>query len=370
MIVPSKEQRDIAETLSHTSDHHLQMSKKDGDASRSDAIVVVKVENLTKVFNGTVRAVDDISFQVYRGEIFGFLGPNGAGKTTTINMLTTLARPTSGRAEAFGNDILRHPEEVRRITGVVPQEYTADEDMTGYENVLLCGDLYGIPRRISKQRINELLELIELADAADRKVSTYSGGMRRRLELACGLVNHPKLLFLDEPTLGLDVQTRTAIWEYIRKLKEEYGMTIFITTHYLEEADKLCDRIAIIDHGKIVKIGSPSEMKASIGGGIIELDIKETGIDLASLISPIKYVNKVERVSPNSFRIKAESSEEVAPMIIDLVKERGYHLTRISIREPTMDEVYLQYTGKSLRQGESDRWNILARSLTMGKARS
>ena len=365
LIVMPNTDKDVAETTAASS-IPLQQPKK--DPSRVDA--VVKVENLTKIFNEKVRAVDGVSFQVYQGEIFGFLGPNGAGKTTMINMLTTLIRPTNGRAEVFSNDILTHPNAVRRIIGVVPQEYTADEDMTGYENILLCGELYGIPRKISRQRADELLNLIELTDAAERKVSTYSGGMRRRLELACGLINHPKLLFLDEPTLGLDVQTRTAIWAHIRKLREEYGMTIFMTTHYMEEADKLCDRIAIIDHGKIVKVGSPSEMKASIGGGVIEIDIKETDIDLESIISALRYVSKVERVSPNSFRIKAEPSEEAAPSIIDVIRETGYHLTRISIREPTLDEVYLQYTGKSLRQGESDRWHILAQSRTMGKARS
>lgn len=179
-------------------------SKDEPDAAE----IVVDVNNLVKVFNEKLVAVDNVSFKIFRGEIYGFLGPNGAGKTTTINMLTTLSLPNSGTLKIFGYDISKQPAEVRRIIGVVPQEYTADEDMTGYENILLCADLYGIPRGISKQRINELLKLVELEDAAKRKVSTYSGGMRRRLELACGLINHPKLLFLDEPTLGLDVQTR------------------------------------------------------------------------------------------------------------------------------------------------------------------
>ena len=215
------------------------------------------MENLTKTFDGKVIAVDGVSFEVKQGEIFGFLGPNGAGKSTTINMLTTLLPPTSGKAEVCGFDIHKHPNEVRRSVGVVPQDYTADEDMTGYENILLCGDLYGLPRSDSKPHAVELLQLVELQDAAKRKVSTFSGGMRRRLELACGLINYPKLLFLDEPTLGLDVQTRTAVWKYIRQLKQDYNMTLFMTTHYLEEADGLCDRIAIIDHGHIIKIGTP-----------------------------------------------------------------------------------------------------------------
>jgi len=223
---------------------------------------IIRAVELTKIFNG-LRAVDRVTFSVKEGEIFGFLGPNGAGKTTTINMLTTVLKPTSGRAEVCGYDVVREPERVRRSIGVVPQEYTADEDLTGYENVMLCADLYGLPREEGKKRALELLSLVQLEPFKDKRVETYSGGMRRRLELACGLINRPRVLFLDEPTLGLDVQTRASIWEHIRSLRERFGMTIFLTTHYLEEADQLCDRIAIIDHGRIVEEGSPSELKDS-----------------------------------------------------------------------------------------------------------
>ncbi len=212
----------------------------------------IKAEDLTKVFNGSLVAVDHINFSVKQGEIFGFLGPNGAGKTTTINMLITVLKPTEGKASILGYDIVKQQNNVRYSIGVVPQEYTADEDLTGVENVLLCADLYGIPRSVSRKRSADLLELVELTKFKDKKVQTYSGGMRRRLELACGLINRPKVLFLDEPTLGLDVQTRAATWNYIKTLKKEFGMTLFMTTHYLEEADALCDRIAIIDHGKIM----------------------------------------------------------------------------------------------------------------------
>jgi ABC-type multidrug transport system, ATPase component len=211
---------------------------------------IISVKRLSKVFNGKLRAVDGVSFSVKEGEIFGFLGPNGAGKTTTIKMLTTLITPTSGDATVSGHSIDREANKVRASVGVVPQEFTADEDLTGFDNALLMADLYGIPRKVSKQRIVELMRLVDLEAAMKRKVGTYSGGMRRRLELAIGLVNHPKVLFMDEPTLGLDVQTRTAVWDYIRKMKNDYKMTLFMTTHYLEEADSLCDRIAIIDHGK------------------------------------------------------------------------------------------------------------------------
>jgi len=329
----------------------------------SEKMNIVSVRNLSKIFNGKVKAVDNISFSVSEGEIFGFLGPNGAGKSTTIHMLTTVLKPTSGTAEICGFDITKNPGAVRRSIGVVPQEYTADEDLTGYENIMLCADFYGIPRNVSK-----LLSLVELHDAAKRKVETYSGGMRRRLELACGLVSRPKLLFLDEPTLGLDVQTRVAIWNYIRKLKTEYHMTLFMTTHYLEEADAACDKIAIIDHGKILTIGTSSELKAGLGGDVIQIGVKETESDLSSLISEVKYVKSVTR-SDSSYRVKATSGEEAAPEIIDLLRNRGYHVTRISLTKPSLDEVYLEYTGRSIREegaGE-DQTTMLIR--TMKRAR-
>jgi len=329
----------------------------------SEKMNIVSVRNLSKIFNGKVKAVDNISFSVSEGEIFGFLGPNGAGKSTTIHMLTTVLKPTSGTAEICGFDITKNPGAVRRSIGVVPQEYTADEDLTGYENIMLCADFYGIPRNVSK-----LLSLVELHDAAKRKVETYSGGMRRRLELACGLVSRPKLLFLDEPTLGLDVQTRVAIWNYIRKLKTEYHMTLFMTTHYLEEADAACDKIAIIDHGKILTIGTSSELKAGLGGDVIQIGVKETESDLSSLISEVKYVKSVTR-SDSSYRVKATSGEEAAPEIIDLLRNRGYHVTRISLTKPSLDEVYLEYTGRSIREegaGE-DQTTMLMR--TMKRAR-
>ncbi len=331
---------------------------------------IVEVRNLTKSFNHTVKAVDDITFEVNEGEIFGFLGPNGAGKSTTIHMLTTILKPTSGTATICGYDILKEANEVRRSIGVVPQEYTADEDMTGYDNIMLCADLYGIPRSTSRKRALELLRLVELEEARDRKVSTYSGGMRRRLELACGLINHPRLLFLDEPTLGLDVQTRTAVWSYIRRLKEEYRMTLFMTTHYLEEADSLCDRIAIIDHGRLVKIGTPNDLKEGIGGDIIELGLKEDSDSASGLIGQVKGVKDVKKVSVLSYRIKAGLGEETAPRIIEVLRENGLHVTRIALTKPTLDQVYLEYTGRSMREEEVSSEQMMNHRRTMRAARS
>ncbi|HYB07182.1 MAG TPA: ATP-binding cassette domain-containing protein [Nitrososphaerales archaeon] len=328
---------------------------------------IVKVEGLTRVF-GTLKAVDGVSFDVKEGEIFGFLGPNGAGKTTTINMLTTLLRASGGTAEIAGLDIHKHANEVRRTVGVVPQEYTADEDLTGLQNILLCADLYGIPRSDSKPHAMELLKMVELDDAADRKVSTYSGGMRRRLELACGLINYPRLLFLDEPTLGLDVQTRTAVWKYIRMLKEEYRMTLFLTTHYLEEADSLCDRIAIIDHGHIIRIGTPSELKASIGGDVIVVGVAESGPDISDEIAKLNLVKEVKK-SDHEYRIKSEVGEETSIQIIDLVRSLGLHVTKISLTKPTLDEAYLEFTGHGIREEEANKMDAFKHRVTMARAR-
>ena len=314
---------------------------------------VLSIRGLTKSFDGKVNAVDGVTFSVLEGEIFGFLGPNGAGKSTTINMLTTILRPTSGDATICGHDLTGDQAAVRRSIGVVPQESTADDDLTGLENVLLCADFYGIPRRISKPRAAELLTLVELDAHAGHKVSTYSGGMRRRLELASGLINRPKLLFLDEPTLGLDVQTRAAVWEYIRKLKEEYHMTLFMTTHYLDEADRLCDRIALIDRGKILKIGSPAELKESIGGDIIEVEVQPGAPDLSQILARVEHVREVRKVN-SDYRIKTEFGEQTAPAVFEALRLGGAKVARIAIEKPTLDQVYLEYTGRSIREEHVD----------------
>jgi ABC-2 type transport system ATP-binding protein len=330
-------------------------------------VEAIKAEGLTKVFNGSLVAVDHINFSVKHGEIFGFLGPNGAGKTTTINMLITVLKPTEGKASILGYDLAKQNNEVRYSIGVVPQEYTADEDLTGLENILLCADLYGISRKVSKKRAEDLLKLVELTAFKDKKVQTYSGGMRRRLELACGLINRPKVLFLDEPTLGLDVQTRAATWNYIRMLKKEFGMTLFMTTHYLEEADALCDRVAIIDHGKIIVVGTPDELKDSLGGDIINVAIKKD-VDITELVKKIEHVKEVKKEN-GSYVIKSENGEVTAPLIIEALRKEGHVVTRLSLTKPTLNEVYLQYTGRSMRDAEESGEALHAKRMLQARRR-
>jgi ABC-2 type transport system ATP-binding protein len=329
---------------------------------------VIEVSDLVKRF-GNLTAVDHVSFQVREGEIFGFLGPNGAGKTTTINMLTTVLRPNDGAAKVNGHDIVHEPLEVRRSIGLVPQEYTADEDLTGRENILLVASLYEVPRTEAKRRAAELLDLVQLKDAADRTVDTYSGGMRRRLELACGLINRPKVLFLDEPTLGLDVQTRAAVWTYIRLLKERYNMTLFMTTHYLEEADSLCDRIAIIDQGKVVALDSPKALKDSLGGDIVEIHVDRPPEDgLAASLRAIPNVKEVRPVD-GGYRLTVINGEETAPLVLDVIRARNLKTTKISIAKPTLDEVYLARTGRTMREQEGSREDVFRQRMTMRRAR-
>ncbi len=330
---------------------------------------VIDVSDLTKHF-GELTAVNHVSFQVREGEIFGFLGPNGAGKTTTINMLTTVLRPNGGVARVDGHDVLHEALEVRRAIGLVPQEYTADEDLTGRENLLLVASLYEVPKAEARQRADELLTLVKLTDAADRTVDTYSGGMRRRLELACGLINRPKVLFLDEPTLGLDVQTRTAVWEYIRLLKEKYHMTLFLTTHYLEEADNLCDRIAIIDHGKIVALDTPRALKDSLGGDIVEIHVDRPSEDgLAAALRAIANVKQVQPVD-GGYRLTVVNGEETTPLLLDAIRAHNLKATRISIAKPTLDEVYLARTGRTMRDQEGTSEDAFRQRVVTRRARA
>ena len=308
---------------------------------------IVNVKNLSKIFDKEIVAVNNVSFQVKKGEIFGFLGPNGAGKTTTIKILTTLLQPTKGQVNIASFDVVKNPDGVRSSIGIVPQALTLDDDLKGMTNLLLSAKLYRVPDKIAKERANELLELVGLKDAAGRDVSTYSGGMRKRLELIIGLIHNPKVLFLDEPTLGLDIQTRSVIWDYLKKLNKENGLTIFITTHYLEEADLLCDRIAIIDQGEVLIEDTPSNLKQKLGGDIIEISV-DNHVKAKELISELDYVEKIDVVE-EKLRIKAEKGDEVLPLLLEICKVNSIKVKTVSLSRPSLDEVFLEYTGKSMR---------------------
>ena len=312
----------------------------------------VETRSLSKSF-GTVNAVNDVSFTVKAGEIFGFLGPNGAGKSTTIMILTTLLKPTSGHALVSGYDVMTHPKQVRQSIGYVQQESTVDEYLTGRENLLLQARLNHIPKDQIKKKIDDILELIELSDKQNDPVITYSGGMRKRLDIAGGLLHQPKVLFLDEPTVGLDIQTRRKIWEYIKKIHKEFQMTIFLTTHYMEEADQLCDRIGIIDNGKIQVIDTPENMKNAMGNEIISLTFEnENSEDFLSQLSQIDLIKKINKDN-DKFTLFVSSGTEVIPKIFQISVALGIKITSISLTRPTLDDVFISYTGREIRDDDT-----------------
>lgn len=317
----------------------------------------IETRSLRKVYGDTV-AVDDVTFYVEEGEIFGFLGPNGAGKSTTMMILTTLLKPSSGKAFVAGFDVALFPKRVRESIGYVQQDITIDEYLTGRENLILQARLNHIPKDQIQSRIDELLELVELKEKQHDAAITYSGGMRKRLEIAGGLLHRPKVLFLDEPTVGLDIQTRQKIWEYIRRIHEEFKMTIFVTTHYMEEADKLCDRIGIIDHGRIQAIDSPHNLKQKLGSGIITIvvDTDEKKAELISAIEKIEFVSDVSE-SERKITIFSTMGTEVAPMIFSISSEFGIKIKSMSITEPTLDDVFLSFTGRDLRDNGSETYD-------------
>ena len=308
----------------------------------------IRTETLGKTFPGEVEAVRDVTLSVHEGEVYGFLGPNGAGKTTTMSMLTTLLRPTRGRAEVAGIDVNERPEAVRRRIGLVFQRSTADGGLTGRENVEIAAGLHGLSRSEARPRIREVLEKMDLTDAADRRVSTYSGGMQRRLELAVGTVHRPEILFLDEPTLGLDPQGRAGFWEYIRELRGTDGTTIFVTTHYLDEADQLADRVSIVDHGRIVITGSPSELKDRLGGDVVALSIASDA-DLTPVLTEVPGVLSVASGN-RTFRVKAARGEALVPLLVNAVTQTGVEMRSVSIHKPSLDEVFLEMTGRAYRE--------------------
>jgi len=315
---------------------------------------IIKVENLVKRFVALV-AVDHISFQVAPGEIFGFLGPNGAGKTTTINILCTLSKPTSGQAIVNGFDVARQRSQVRQSIGLVFQDPSLDERLTGLQNLYFHALVYNVPASVREQRIEQVLRMTELWDRRRSEVRTFSGGMKRRLELARGLLHYPKVLFLDEPTLGLDPQTRNRLWEYILEMREREGTTIFLTTHYMDEAEK-ADRIAIMDYGKIVAMDTPEKLKHIVGKDIISVKTD----DNARAVEEIRIRYQIEaRHDNNELIFEVAHGEEFLPAFI---REFGTKIRSISLRHPSLDDVFIKLTGREMREGEvSDTFKAMVR---------
>ena len=310
----------------------------------------IEVNSLTQKF-GDFKAVDNISFHVEEGEIFGFLGPNGAGKSTTMMILTTLLKPTSGYALVGGHNVVSEAKKVRKKIGYVQQEISVDEFLTGRENLYLHARINQVPNNQISSRIDEVIELVELTEKQDKAALTYSGGMRKRLDIANGLLSRPSVLFLDEPTVGLDIQTRRKIWEYIRKIRQDFGMTIFISTHYMEEADNLCDRIGIIDVGKIQIIDKPKSMKSAIGNEIITFSLVDGKANQDALINQISKIEFVKEVKNKQDLIKVLStkSNEVIPKIFQESMNLGINISSLSLKQPTLDDVFISYTGHELR---------------------
>jgi ABC-2 type transport system ATP-binding protein len=318
---------------------------------------IIKVEGLGKDF-GALTAVASVDFTVRRQEIFGFLGPNGAGKTTTINMLATLLRPTRGRAELAGHDVVTHPNQVRQSIGMVFQDPSLDDRLTADENLHFHALIYNVPSAVRRERMDQVLGIVGLTDRRRSLVRTYSGGMKRRLEIARGLLHHPKVLFLDEPTAGLDPQTRSAIWQHVRRLRDEVGITVFMTTHYMDEAEN-CDRIAIIDHGKIQALDTPAALKRLIGGDKI-IVIGDPGLqdDLAA-----RYGVHVQKVG-DELHFQVEHGAEFVPRVV--VDFQG-RIRSIQVKQPSLDDVFLQLTGRAIREEEGnelDRMRMVAKVWT------
>ncbi len=327
----------------------------------------IKVEDLTRKFNG-LAAVDHISFIVNTGELFGLLGPNGAGKTTTINMLSTLLKSTSGYGEVAGYDISKSKDDIRRSIGIVFQEPALDIKLTGEENLEFHAMLYGIKKAERRIRIKEVIELVELTEKKNVLVENYSGGMKRRLEIARGLIHKPEVLFLDEPTLGLDAQTRRHIWDYIKKLNKEGGVTIILTTHYMEEADFLCDRIAIMDRGKFVAMDVPARLKDILGGDVVSLEIEGNPDTLIDHINSLDWIKNMAR-HDETLSLTVEKGERRIPELINVARENRVDVTCVHLRKPSLEDVFLHFTGKTIREEEASQKerNLAAIRARMGR---
>jgi len=314
-------------------------------------VFAVETENLTKKYSDLV-AVDQLNLQIKEGEIFGLLGPNGAGKTTTLSMLATLLKPTAGTARVNNYDILGQPSNVRQSIGIVFQDPSSDDILTGWENLYLHSLMFGVPKGERKKKIEYVLGLVDLQDRSDDIVKKYSGGMRRRLELARGLLHNPRVLFLDEPTLGLDPQTREHIWEYIEGLVKSEKVTVIITTHYMEEADRLCDRIAIIDHGHVVALDSPSNLKSKLGGELIKLQTRTPQLDQIKDLDYIASINRTDKSVVLTVKNASAHLQEILSKI--------GQVESVEIRTPTLNDVFLHYTGREIRE-ESGEGGVMER---------
>ena len=315
-----------------------------------DRLPALEAIHLTKVYD-SLRAVDDLSFQVKEGEIFGLLGPNGAGKSTTLKILITLLRPTSGRAMVFGVDVVEHADRVRQMIGYVPQERAIDRFLTGREHLQLLGALYHLSREEADRRIRDLLALVDLEQKADIPAKTYSGGMKRKLDIACGLLPNPKVLFLDEPTLGLDVQSRLRIWDYVRRLRER-GITVVMTTNYLDEADQLCDRLAIIDGGRLKVLGAPGELKSGLGGDIISVTVGPPEASrIEALAAALKGIPVVRSVSTreDGVDLRVDAPEKAVPAVLETATRLSCRVEFIDYHRPRLDDVFVAHTGHTFR---------------------
>ena len=313
------------------------------------AAPAIEVDHIVKKY-GDFTAVDDISFRVSEGEIFGLLGPNGAGKSTLIRMMTTLIPITAGHARVFGHDVAKEPDEVRRTIGVIPQALTSDLDLTVEENLSIYGKLYDVPVKQRKEAIEEMLQLVDLTKWRDAQTKTLSGGMRRRLEIARGLVHSPKIFFLDEPTTGLDPVSRVAVWEMLTNIQRRRQLTILITTHYMDEADRLCDRIAIVDHGKLVALDTPAALKESVpGANVIEAQFEKPPADWEQRLRELAGVSSVQQEGSDAFRIFTASGPLTTTELVETAIETGVSLRSLSVQSTTLDDVFVHYTGRQLR---------------------
>lgn len=309
----------------------------------------IKVDHIVKKF-GDFEAVKDVSFEVANGEIFGLLGPNGAGKSTLIRMMTTLIPITSGKAYIAGHDVQREPDEARRCMGVIPQAMTSDMDLTVEENLSIYAKLYGVPAAGRKKNIVDLLEAVDLLKWKDAQTKTLSGGMRRRAEIARGLVHNPKIFFLDEPTTGLDPVSRVAVWEMLNKLKSERSLTMLITTHYMDEADRLCDRIAIVDHGKLVALDSPMNLKASVpGSNVIEAQFINAPPDWEQRLKTLPDVESVQHEGADMYRVLSSNGSNTTTSLVESAVKTNVQIKSLSVQNTTLDDVFVHYTGRQLR---------------------